>query len=49
MMVLSNAGKVECIRVIKSPPIHVYWLVLCQLDIAGVITEKEASVEDMPP
>jgi hypothetical protein len=26
-----------------------YWLVLCQLDIAGVITEKGASVEEMPP
>jgi hypothetical protein len=29
--------------------IHVYWLVLCQLDTAGVITEKGASVEEMPP
>jgi hypothetical protein len=28
---------------------HVYWLVLCQLDTAGVITEKGASVEEMPP
>jgi hypothetical protein len=27
----------------------VYWLVLCQLDTAGVITEKGASVEGMPP
>jgi hypothetical protein len=27
----------------------VYWLVLCQLDKAGVITEKGASVEEMPP
>jgi hypothetical protein len=27
----------------------VYWLVLCQLDIAGVITEKGTSVEEMPP
>jgi hypothetical protein len=27
-----------------------YWLVLCQLDItAGVITEKGASVGEMPP
>jgi hypothetical protein len=26
----------------------VYSLVLCQLDIAGVITEKGASVEEMP-
>jgi hypothetical protein len=28
---------------------HMYWLVLCQLDTAGVITEKGASVEEMPP
>jgi hypothetical protein len=28
---------------------QVYWLVLCQLDTAGVITEKGASVEEMPP
>jgi hypothetical protein len=27
----------------------VYWLVLCQLDTAGVITEKGASVGEMPP
>jgi hypothetical protein len=27
---------------------HLYWLVLCQLDTAGVI-EKGASVEEMPP
>jgi hypothetical protein len=26
-----------------------YWLVLCQLDTAGVITEKRASGEEMPP
>jgi hypothetical protein len=26
-----------------------YWLVLCQLDTAGVVTEKGASVEEMPP
>ena len=26
-----------------------YWLVLCQLDTAGVITEKGASVGEMPP
>jgi hypothetical protein len=25
-----------------------YWLVLCHLDTAGVITEKGASVEEMP-
>jgi hypothetical protein len=27
---------------------YMYWLVLCQLDTAGVITEKGASVEEMP-
>jgi hypothetical protein len=27
----------------------VYWQVLCQLDTAGVTTEKGASVEEMPP
>jgi hypothetical protein len=26
-----------------------YWLVLCQPDTAGVLTEKGASVEEMPP
>jgi hypothetical protein len=30
-------------------PTLLYWLVLCQLDTAGVITEKGASVEEMPP
>jgi hypothetical protein len=29
--------------------ILLYWLVLCQLDIAGVITEKGASVGEVPP
>jgi hypothetical protein len=28
---------------------NLYWLVLCQLDTAGVVTEKGASVEEMPP
>jgi hypothetical protein len=27
---------------------HLYWLVLCQLDTAGVITEKGASVGEIP-
>jgi hypothetical protein len=31
------------------PRIVLYWLVLCQLDTDGVITEKGASVEEMPP
>jgi hypothetical protein len=26
-----------------------YWLAVCQLDTAGDITEKGASVEEMPP
>jgi hypothetical protein len=32
-----------------STRIILYWLVLFQLDIAGVITEKGASVGKMPP
>jgi hypothetical protein len=28
---------------------QLYWLVLCQLDIAGVIIEKGVSVREMPP
>jgi hypothetical protein len=28
---------------------YLYWLVLCQLDTAGVITEKGVSVGEMPP
>jgi hypothetical protein len=27
---------------------YMYWLVLCQLDTAGIITEKGASLEEMP-
>jgi hypothetical protein len=34
---------------LASQPVHLYWLVLCQLDTAGVITEKGASVEEVPP
>jgi hypothetical protein len=30
------------------PTEAMYWLVLCQLDTAGVIIEKGASVEEMP-
>jgi hypothetical protein len=33
----------------KEDAEHLYWLFLCQLDTAGVITEKGASVEEMPP
>jgi hypothetical protein len=32
-----------------GPTWDLYWLVLCQLDTAGVTTEKGASVEEMPP
>jgi hypothetical protein len=43
----------ECPWVPVSVCVHVcvclYWLVLCQLDTAGVITAKGASVEEMPP
>jgi hypothetical protein len=35
--------------IIDGCVIPLYWLVLCQLDTAGVITEKGASVEEMPP
>jgi hypothetical protein len=38
-----------CFAFLKEPIIPLYWLVLCQLDTAGVITEKGASVEEMPP
>jgi hypothetical protein len=33
----------------QTRKVALYWLVLCQLDTAGVITEKGASVEEMPP
>jgi hypothetical protein len=33
----------------KKSTSFLYWLGLCQLDTAGVITEKGASVEEMPP
>jgi hypothetical protein len=35
-----------CVKLTRS---QLYWLVLCQLDTAGVITKKGASVEEMPP
>jgi hypothetical protein len=31
------------------PTVTVYWLVLCQLDTAGVITEKGASGGEVHP
>jgi hypothetical protein len=37
------------VKSVLSPDPCLYWLVLCQLDTAGVITEKGASVEEMPP
>jgi hypothetical protein len=33
----------------KAEERYLYWLVLCQLDTAGVITEKGASVGEVPP
>jgi hypothetical protein len=36
-------------RAIGFMSYSLYWLVLCQLDTAGVITEKGASVKEMPP
>jgi hypothetical protein len=39
----------EIVSSLPSLGWKVYWLVLCQLDTAGVITEKGASVEEMPP
>jgi hypothetical protein len=38
-----------CVYVEGRVDMGLYWLVLCQLDTAGVITEKGASVEEMPP
>jgi hypothetical protein len=37
------------LRIVTAYIILLYWLVLCQIDTAGVITEKGASVEEMPP
>jgi hypothetical protein len=34
-----------CVKMTRG---QLYWLVLCQLDTAGVITEKGASVGEMP-
>ena len=34
-----------CVKLTRG---QLYWLVLCQLDTAGGITEKGASVEEMP-
>jgi hypothetical protein len=35
-----------CVKLTKG---QFSWLVLCQFDTSGVITEKGASVEKMPP
>jgi hypothetical protein len=43
------SSSLEKLLKLKDHASHVYWLVLCQLDTAGVITEKGASVEEMPP
>jgi hypothetical protein len=37
------------IQLVRLAQTIVYWLVLCQLDTAGVTTEKGASVEEMSP
>jgi hypothetical protein len=40
---------VEAVEPNTCSTLPLYWLVLCQPDTAGVITEKGASVEEMPP
>jgi hypothetical protein len=35
--------------VVSLASYSLYWLVSCQLDTAGVITEKGASVGEVPP
>jgi hypothetical protein len=35
-----------CVKLIRD---QLYWLVLCELVTAGVITKKGASVEEIPP
>jgi hypothetical protein len=35
-----------CVKLTRG---QLYWLVLCQHDTAGVITEKGISVGEMPP
>jgi hypothetical protein len=45
-----NMGLTRHVRfVFKISVWTMYWLALCQLDTAGLITEKGASVEEMPP
>jgi hypothetical protein len=48
LMVLFDAAVCSS-SIPQSPVLPVYWLVLCQLDTAGVITEKGVSVGEMPP
>jgi hypothetical protein len=53
-MVATRKEHVQLLRALQSleAKLHdltLYWLVLCQLDTAGVITEKGASVGEMPP
>jgi hypothetical protein len=45
--VIDNSVSETSITIFLSP--QLYWLVLCQLDTAEVITEKGASVGEMPP
>jgi hypothetical protein len=35
-----------CVKLTRG---QLYWLVLCKLGTVGVITEKGASVDKMPP
>jgi hypothetical protein len=42
-------NKIQVIRFGSKYLNLLYWLVLCQLDTAEVITKKGASVEEMPP
>jgi hypothetical protein len=46
--VQTNPGKAYINQSVR-PYISVLAGVMCQLDTAGVITEKGASVEEMPP
>ena len=57
MSIMEKPAKYEDIKkVVKQASwgllkgtLGLYWLVLCQLDTAGVTTEKGASVEEMSP
>jgi hypothetical protein len=48
-MVVVPLGQDPTQLILGPSMVALYWLVLCQLDTAGVTTEKGASVEEMPP